>query len=216
MRITIILLLFSLAVAAQDPYMNIYSVQAWKARDQWQKPGELIKLLGITAGSQAADIGCHEGYMTFKLSRVVGPAGKIYAVDVEDSKIKKVESLAAESKIKNIAAIKGDYDNPKLPLNALDAVIILDTYHEMDYHDQILQHILKALKPGGRLLLCEPIAESRRKLKRPDQENKHELGMSFALDDLRKAGFKILFQQDPYVDRTEEKGDKMWVVLAEK
>ncbi|HEY0744854.1 MAG TPA: class I SAM-dependent methyltransferase [Chryseosolibacter sp.] len=216
MRILMLFLLLALNASAQDPYKNIYSAHAWKERDTWQKPDELIRLLKIKEGSQAADVGCHEGYMTFKLSKIVGKAGKVYAVDVEDSKVKKVESLAAESKIENIAAIKGDYDNPKLPMNSLDAVIILDTYHEMDDHDAILQHILKALKPGGRLLLCEPIAEARRKSTRSEQEKRHELGMSFALEDLKKAGFKITFQKDPYVDRTKEKGDKMWVVVAEK
>jgi len=48
------------------------------------------------------------------------------------------------------------------------------------------------------------------------QEGKHELGMNFALDDLRKAGFVIVKQQDPFVDRTAEKGDKMWLIVAEK
>lgn len=216
MRILMFFLLLTFNATAQDPYKNIYSAHAWKERDTWQKPDELIRLLKIKEGSQTADVGCHEGYMTFKLSKIVGKSGKVYAVDVEDSKVKKVQSLAAESKIENITAIKGDYDNPKLPLNRLDAVIILDTYHEMDDHDEILQHILKALKPGGRLLLCEPIAEARRKSTRSEQEKRHELGMSFALEDLKKAGFKITFQKDPYVDRTKEKGDKMWVVVAEK
>jgi predicted methyltransferase len=86
----------------------------------------------------------------------------------------------------------------------------------MDDHDEILQHILKALKPGGRLVLCEPIAESRRDAKRSEQEAKHELGMSYALEDLKKAGFKISFQKDPFIDRTKEKGDKMWVIVGEK
>jgi SAM-dependent methyltransferase len=115
-----------------------------------------------------------------------------------------------------VTLIKGDYDNPKLPINSLDAVIILDTYHEMDDHDKILLHIKAALKPGGRLVLCEPIADERRKLNRDDQERKHELGMSFALEDLQKAGFTILKQQDPFVDRSKEKGDKMWLIVAIK
>jgi ubiquinone/menaquinone biosynthesis C-methylase UbiE len=216
MRLTIIFTLMCLTAFAQDPYKNIYSAHAWSERDKWQRADDLIKLLRIKPGDLAGDIGCHEGYMTFKLSKVVGPNGKIYAVDVEESKVKRVESLAAESKIQNIKAIKGDYDNPKLPLNLLDAVIILDTYHEMDDHDEILKHIFNALKPGGRLLICEPIAELRRKASRAEQESRHELGMTFALEDLKKAGFNISFQKDPYVDRVKEKGDKMWVVLAEK
>jgi predicted methyltransferase len=81
MRIVIVLLLISFSVSAQDTYKNIYSSHAWKERDAWQKPNELIKLLKIGAGSQTADIGCHEGYMTFKLASVVGATGKVYAVD---------------------------------------------------------------------------------------------------------------------------------------
>lgn len=216
MRLILIILLSCSVALAQDPYKNIYSSHAWKERDAWQKPGELIKLMNIQAGSQVADIGCHEGYMSYKLSKVVGDKGKVYAVDVDQSKLDKLKKSVEESATKNISVVRGEYDNPKLPDNALDAVIILDTYHEMDDHDKILEHIRAALKPGGKLLLCEPIAEQRRNLKRSEQEGKHELGMNFALDDLEKAGFKISFQKDPYIDRTKEKGDKMWVVVAVK
>jgi hypothetical protein len=72
------------------------------------------------------------------------------------------------------------------------------------------------LKTGGRLVICDPIADERRKLTRSEQESKHELAMVFALEDLRTAGFRIVFQKDPFIDRTKEKGDKMWVVVAVK
>jgi ubiquinone/menaquinone biosynthesis C-methylase UbiE len=216
MRLSILLIFITLNVSCQDAYKNIYSSNAWKARDRWQKSDELIGMLNISAGSQVADIGCHEGYMTFKLSHVVGSSGKVFAVDVDQSKLDKVRRAASKNKVENIHIIKGDYDNPKLPANTLDAVIILDTYHEMDDHDEILKHVKAALKPGGKLLLCEPIAEQRRKDSRAAQERKHELGMSFAIEDLKKAGFKISYQQDPYIDRITQKGDSMWVVVAEK
>jgi hypothetical protein len=66
------------------------------------------------------------------------------------------------------------------------------------------------------LVICEPIAESRRKLARADQDKKHEFGMSFALEDLAKAGFTIHEKTDPFVDRTKVKGDKMWIIVAVK
>ena len=200
----------------QDPWKNIYSQHAWEARDKWQKADELMRLMKVSAGSRVADVGCHEGYMTFKLAREVGTQGRVYAVDVEPGKIEKVRRRAEENNLRQITAIKGEYDNPKLPLNTLDAVIILDTYHEMDAHDEILRHIKNSLKKGGRLLICEPIAEARRQLSRNEQEKKHELAIVHALGDMRKAGFKIIFQQDNYIDRTKEKGDKMWVIVAEK
>jgi SAM-dependent methyltransferase len=121
-----------------------------------------------------------------------------------------------ERNIDNVVTIKGDYDDPKLAINSLDAVIILDTYHEMDDHDKILIKVKSALKAGGRLVICEPIEDSRRKLTRQQQESKHELAMDFALEDLKKAGYNILFQKDPFADRTQVKGDKMWIIVATK
>lgn len=200
----------------QDPWKNIYSRHAWAERDQWQKADRLIDLLKIGPGSRVADVGCHEGYMTFKLAREVGSTGLVYAVDIETFKLEKLEKQAAESSLDQIKVIKGQDDNPNLPANTLDAVIILDTYHEMDEHDAMLQHIRAALKTGGRLLICEPIADARRALSRSEQEKKHELAIEYVLTDLKKAGFHILFQKDNFIDRSKEKGDKMWVVLATK
>jgi ubiquinone/menaquinone biosynthesis C-methylase UbiE len=216
MRVIIILLLTSITAFSQDPWKNIYSKSAWEARDKWQRADELIALLKISEGSHVADIGCHEGYMTFKLARVVSDAGRVYAVDVDQSKLDKLNGHLRKKELTNIQTVKGDYDNPKLPQEKLDAVIILDTYHEMDDHDEILQHVKTSLRKGGRLVICEPIAEERRKLSRSVQEGKHELGMNYALQDLTKAGFTVTHQKDPFIDRTREKGDKMWVVVAEK
>jgi ubiquinone/menaquinone biosynthesis C-methylase UbiE len=172
--------------------------------------------LKIKEGSTVADIGCHEGYMTVKLSKKVNTDGIVYAVDVEQGKLDRLEKHLADRKIQNVRLVKGDYDNPKLPVNSLDAVIILDTYHEMDDHDKILQHVMTSLKNGGRLILCEPIADARKKSTREEQEKKHELGMNFALEDLKKAGFEIILQKDPFVDRNKVKGDMMWIVVAQK
>jgi ubiquinone/menaquinone biosynthesis C-methylase UbiE len=217
MKSLTILFLITLSgvLTAQDPWKDVYKESAWTDRDSWQKPDELIKQLQLESGSQVADIGCHEGYMTFKLSKVVGKNGKVFAVDVTQYKLDKLQEHAKVRKAENIKTIKGDYDNPKLPVNSLDAVIIMDAYHEMDDHDKILQHIKVALKSGGRLVLCEPISEARKDATRDEQEGKHELGMNFVLEDLKKAGFTIIRQQNPFLDR-KEKGDKMWMVVAQK
>ena len=208
------LILICLSPLFQDQWKNVYTESAWAARDQWQKTDVLIKYLSLTGGSKIADIGCHEGYLTIKLSGIVGEMGKVYAVDVEKTKLDLLNANLQKREISNVTVVKGEYDNPLLPLNSLDAVVILDAYHEMNEYVKMLQHIKASLKSGGRLVLCEPIAEERRKLSRMDQKQKHELGMNFALEDLKKAGFSILKQQDPFVDRMKEKGDKMWVVVA--
>jgi precorrin-6B methylase 2 len=200
----------------QDQWKNVYTESAWKDRDRWQRADDLIRQLGIRKGSQVADIGSHEGYMSFKLSDAVGPEGKVFAIDVEQHKLDRLQEIAQVRGIGNITAIKGAYDDPGLAPGSVDAAIILDTYHEMKEHDSVLLHVWKALRPGGRLVLCEPIAEERRKLPRADQETKHELGINFALEDLARAGFSVIRKQDPFADRLKEKGDKMWLLVAVK
>jgi ubiquinone/menaquinone biosynthesis C-methylase UbiE len=201
------------AEAQTGDYKNVYTESAWAERDKWQKAGEIIRKMKLDTSSVVADIGCHEGYMTFKLSKA---AAKVYAVDVDQWKLNAIKLHAEKRQASNIIPVKGDYDNPKLPEGTLDAVVILDTYHEMKDHDKILQHVFAALKKGGRLVICEPIAESRRKLARADQEKKHELGMSYALEDLAKAGFTVIEETDPFVDREKIKGDKMWIIVSVK
>jgi ubiquinone/menaquinone biosynthesis C-methylase UbiE len=214
--IFVVLLFITQITFAQDQWKNVYSENAWAERDKWQRADELIGLLKIGEGSRVADVGCHQGYMTFKLADRVGKQGQVFAVDVDQFKINILKTLMEKRSVTNVAVIKGEYDNPNLENKNLDAVIILDTYHEMKDHDKILQHIRAALKQGGRLLICEPIAEARRKDTRNDQEGKHELGMNFAIEDLRKAGFNILINEDKFIDREKEKGDKMWVIVANK
>jgi ubiquinone/menaquinone biosynthesis C-methylase UbiE len=202
-------------VHAQDPWKDVYKESAWADRDKWQRADEIINQLNLQTGNAVADIGCHEGYMTFKLSKVVGSKGRVYAVDVTQSKLDKLNEHVKAKNASNIISIKGDYDNPKLTPNSLDAVIILDAYHEMDDHDKILAHIKAALKTGGLLVLCEPISDERKDASRETQEDKHELGMGFAIEDRKKAGFAIVKQENPFLDR-KEKGDKMWLIVAAK
>lgn len=201
---------------AQDQWKNIYTSGAWRERDQWQRANDIIEKLNLKVGDKVGDIGCHEGYMTMKLAKVVGSSGRVYAVDVQQNRLDKLSAHLGESGITNVITIKGDYDNPHLMANTLQGALIIDTYHEMDKHDEMLNHIKLALKPGGKLVICEPVGNERRKLSRAEQERKHELGMNYAMEDLKKAGFRITFQQDPYIDREKIKGDKMWIIVAEK
>lgn len=216
-KLYLILFFFiTLSCQSQDQWKNIYTENAWAERDKWQRASDIIDLLRLSNGSTVADVGCHEGYMTMKLSKKVGSAGRVFAVDIQQNRLDKLTAHLEDRNIKNVTAVKGDYDDPHLQPNSLNAAIIIDTYHEMDDHDKMLMHIKTALRSGGRLVICEPIADDRRKFSRSEQERKHELGMNYALEDLKKAGFTIVFKQDPYIDRQQVKGDKMWIIVASR
>ncbi|WP_185154219.1 class I SAM-dependent methyltransferase [Fulvivirga sp. M361] len=193
---------------------NIYPPDTWEKRDTWQNVPEIMKFMGIKKGDVIADIGSHQGYMTLKFSKETGPAGKVYAVDVNHSHLKVLDKLLRESEITNVETIRGEYDDPKLPENSLDHAFIMDTYHEMDDYLKILKHIKQALKPGGKLVIIEPIGEERRTWNRKSQEGKHEIAIRYVLDDLEKAGYRIIQQRDPFIERGQHKKDALWALVA--
>ena len=162
---------------------------------------------------KVADIGCHEGYLTMKLAPLVGSDGLVYAVDIEKYKLNRLSKRLKDQSITNVQTVHGDPDDPKLPIGELDRVIMLDTYHEIDEHQKVLGHIFESLKPGGKLVLIEPIAEGRKSWSRKEQAEKHEIAIRYALDDLSASGFQVAEKLDPFIDRPS-KSDQMWMLVA--
>src|SRR5579872_6854262 len=104
----------------------------------------VIETLQLRAGDVAADVGCGDGFYTIPLARFLGPSGKVLAVDIDESALVKLKQHLAEDGLKNVEAIRGAGDDPKLPAGALDGALIVNAYHEMTAHEAILRHVLAA------------------------------------------------------------------------
>lgn len=196
---------------------NIFSQYAeadWESRDEWMNVPALMELLAIDTGDYVADIGCHEGYFSFHLSRTVGPKGKVYAVDVEERRLEALTEHMATRNISNIQAVLGDYDDPKLPDNRLDAVMVMDTYHEIDSYEVVLAHIRKALKPDGRLVLIEKLKEHKRGKSRKEQVQAHTLSSKYVKKELKIAGFEVKEYIDDFGHWKNESDKQIWVLVA--
>ena len=125
------------------------------ARDERQKPRELIKAMGLEPGMSVADVGTGVGYMLPFLSRRVGPAGHVIAEDIFDDFLASAKQRVQNLNLDNVTFVKGTETDPKLPEGAVDIVLALDVYHHFDYPDKMLAAIHKALKPGGKLVVVE-------------------------------------------------------------
>ena len=99
-----------------------YTEDKWKGRDQWMNVPAILEAMQLSEGATVADLGSHEGYMTLHLARAVGKDGKVYAIDVEKYKLRNLEKNMKRRKVSNVETIHGDYDDPKLPENSLDAI----------------------------------------------------------------------------------------------
>jgi SAM-dependent methyltransferase len=120
-------------------------------RDEWQKPDQIMDALVIADGAFVADLGCGAGWFTVRLARRVGPNGVVYAEDVQPEMIKVTERRVQREGLRNVRPILGTQDDPKLPPGRVDAVLIVDIYHEIVNPVALLKNVARALKPSGRV-----------------------------------------------------------------
>lgn len=125
------------------------------ARDERQRPGDLIRAMGLQPGMTIADIGTGIGYMLPFLSRKVGAEGHVIAEDIFDDFLATARQQAVSLKLDNVTFVKGTETDPNLPEAALDIAFALDVYHHFDYPEKMLAAIHRALKPGGKLVVVE-------------------------------------------------------------
>src|SRR5918993_814559 len=145
-------------------------------RDTWQKVDEIFAAMQVKPGAVVADIGAGDGFFTTRLSKAVGAEGRVHAVDVAADALGRLRKRVADDGLANVTVVEGAVDDPRLAEGSLDAILIVNAYHEMNQHQLMLAKMKAALKPGGRLVIVEPIAQSRRATRREDQTRNHEIG----------------------------------------
>jgi SAM-dependent methyltransferase len=124
-------------------------------RDDEEAPDVALNVLKIPKGASVADIGAGSGYITVRLSARVGPAGRVFANDVQPQMLNMLARRLEQSKITNVTLIEGTFDDPKLPPASVDLAIMVDVYHELSQPQAMLRHLREALRPDGRLVLLE-------------------------------------------------------------
>ena len=124
-------------------------------REKEEQPAKLIEALKVKPGEVIADIGAGSGYYAFRLSKLVGSKGKILAVDIQPEMLDIIRKRMKEQHITNVEPIQGTITDPKLPTQSVDTILMVDVYHEFDHPFEMTVAMVKALKPGGRMVFVE-------------------------------------------------------------
>src|SRR3954471_16928846 len=120
-------------------------------RETEEQPDRALDLIGIVKGSTVADVGAGNGYITWRLAERVGPKGKVYANDVQPEMLDMLRRNMRQRKLTNVEPVLGTYDDPKLPSNSIDLIILVDVYHEFSEPQKMLRKMRDSLKSDGRL-----------------------------------------------------------------
>jgi len=122
----------------------------FKVRDLLRPRLDVLKEAGIKSGYSVLDFGCGPGGYIMPLVELVGPSGKILALDIHPLAIDEVKKKMARKGIKNIVTIESDCSTG-LPNNGVDIILLYDVFHGLTRPDDVLQELHRILKPGGTL-----------------------------------------------------------------
>lgn len=125
------------------------------SREAEEKPSVLIKNMGLKKGMNVADIGAGSGYFTRRIAPLIGPEGKVYAVDIQQEMLDILVEKMEKKGFQNVVPVLGTIDDPKLKPESIDIAFMVDVYHEFSHPHEMMQGIVKALKPGGVVIWIE-------------------------------------------------------------
>ncbi len=185
------------------PYSGDLSIFETPGRDERLHIDRVMDTLAIAPGKSVADVGAGSGWFTVRASKRVGSSGQVYAVDINPAAIRHIDERIQNEQLNNIKAILGKADNPELPPNSVDAVLLLKTYHEVAEPVALLRNLRTALKPGARVGIID----------RDGNGEDHGVNKNVVLHEADEAGYRLLEERDNLV-----KDDKMdyFLVLGVK
>jgi ubiquinone/menaquinone biosynthesis C-methylase UbiE len=160
-------------------------------RDAWQRPDQIMDKLLIAEGSAVADLGAGGGWFTIRLANRVGPNGTVYAEDVQSQMIDAITRRTARAGLKQVKPVLGTASDPRLPA-LVDAVLIVDAYHEFEHPVVMLGNLAKALKPNGRI----GIVEFKKDGLGPGPPMEERMDPERVIDDAEAAGLKLLSREN--------------------
>jgi predicted methyltransferase len=149
-----------------------------------------MEQLHLRAGSAVADVGSGDGYFTFRLAARVGPAGKVFAQDLDHAGLKKIADRARQEKIAQIETIPRTPDEAGLKESSLDAILVVDVFHEFTHAGAMLASFYQALRPGGRLAVLDQTA--RLGLKGSDYSEQHHIPQENVISQAAAAGLRLV------------------------
>jgi ubiquinone/menaquinone biosynthesis C-methylase UbiE len=156
-------------------------------RESDEHPDEALDAIGVQRGSTVADVGAGVGYFTWRLAERVGPGGVVYGEDIQQPMLDLLAKNMTARHLTNVRPVLGTTDDPKLPKNSIDLVILVDVYHEFSEPEKMLDRIRESLKPNGRIVFLEYRAEDPEVPIRPE----HKMTVSQVRAEVQPEGYRF-------------------------
>jgi ubiquinone/menaquinone biosynthesis C-methylase UbiE len=184
------------------PYTGDLSIFETPGRDERLQIQRVMDLLGIQAGSSVADIGAGSGWFSVRAAARVGAKGVVYAEDINPEAVKYIDDRTQKEKLSNIKTVLGTPDDPKLPSDSIDAVLLLKVYHEVAHPKLVMTNLKASLRPGAKVGIID----------RNGNGTNHGLNSDVVKREMSEAGFTLLSSYD----FTKGDGQDYFLIFAVK
>ncbi|MGA2356074.1 MAG: class I SAM-dependent methyltransferase [Terriglobales bacterium] len=168
------------------PYTGDLSIFDSPGRDRRLHINRVMDMLGIKPGKNVADIGAGSGWFTALAARRVTASGTVYAVDINPEAIQYIDERAKKEHLQNIKTILSPPDDPQIPANCIDAVLLLKTYHEIAHPVALLKNLRSSLKPGAKIGIID----------RNGNGENHGVSKDVVVREAAEAGYELRDTQD--------------------
>jgi predicted methyltransferase len=195
---TSLLILLAAVCGASPPAKrqpaNVMSFEgaSWLEREgraETEKPEVVLAAMELRQGMTVAEIGAGTGFFSRRLAKAIGPQGKVLAVDIQPEMLDLLKTYAAKEGITNIVPILGTETDPKLSVQGVDRILLVDVYHEFQKPEPMLAHIRESLAPGGTVTLVEYRLEG----ETASHINiRHRMSVEQVLAEWNAAGFELV------------------------
>ena len=169
-----------------EPYTGDLSIFEDAKRAENLQIDRVMDVLKISEGKSVADLGAGSGWFTVRAAKRAGNKGKVFAVEISQDAIKYINERKQKENLPNIETILGTEDNPKLPVNSTDAVLILKTYHEISQPVKVLKNLLPALRKGALVGIID----------RNGEGDDHGIKKETVIEEMNRAGFALKDEYD--------------------
>ncbi len=183
---------------------HVMGHQAWQwlerpEREEEEGTDRLVEALQIKPGETIADIGAGSGYFSWRMARLAGQEGKVFAVEIQQEMLDLLMKNMAKRRVEKIVQpVLGTVSDPKLPAESCDLMLMVDVYHEFDHPFEMIAAMVRALKPKGRLVFVEfrkedPRVAIKELHKMSEEQVKKEMAIHTGLEFMQTIG--VLPQQ---------------------
>lgn len=188
---TILVLTIAVALAAaviRYPDVRKLELHRLPGRAGWQLPERTVAALALEPGDRVVDLGAGDGYFVGFLAAAVGPAGRVFAVEVSPGAIASLERKVRDEALANVEVIEGDAADPRLPDGTIDLVFLCDVYHHIGGRVEYFSRLQGDLASGGRVAIVEPRAHGFGRLVSPAG---HATPAGELIAEMERAGYRL-------------------------